>query len=304
MLMLWLILCLTAALTWSVSAFIDNYQTDVIFKGKTPQAMKVLNGPVYIAIAIIVGLIMQIPMPSLSQIGLLILSGALSSVGALAYYQALKNEEATGAAIFYQLQPVLFLIVDFLIFGETITLKQVLGFIIILLAPIVVVFTRKRAKSRKMALHAAALLILYVIIATASAEIAVRSADGVDYRSVFVIYLFGRGLTDCLLGLVPKYRKRHKYIMKKSPKVYVGTVILNQCLCAFADFIYRYGLVLGVAALASAIANAAELIMTFVLGIILSLIWPKFGREKLHRHLIIAHVVAVILCVAGIIIIQ
>ena len=59
-LMLWLILCIIAALTWSVSAFIDNYQTDVIFKGKTPQGMKVLNGPVYILISILVGIILKI----------------------------------------------------------------------------------------------------------------------------------------------------------------------------------------------------------------------------------------------------
>ncbi len=303
-LMLWLILCIIAALTWSVSAFIDNYQTDVIFKGKTPQAMKVLNGPVYILISVVVGIIMQIQIPEFAQIGLLMLSGALSSVGALAYYQALENEEATGAAIFYQLQPVLFLIVDFLIFGETITPKQILGFVVILMAPIIVVFSRKRAKSRRMAIHAALLLVLYVIIATASAEIAVRSSASIDYRSVFVFYLFGRGFTDCLLGLIPKYRKRHKYILKRSPKAYVGTVVLNQCLCAFADFVYRYGLVIGVAALGSAVTNAAELILTFVLGIILSIVWPNFGREKLHRHLVIAHIIAVILCVIGIIIIQ
>ncbi len=302
--MLWIFLCIIAALTWSVSAFIDNYQTDVIFKGKTPQAMKVLNGPVYMLIAAAAGLIMQIQMPSVPQIGLLLLSGALNSVGILAYYQALKNEEATGAAIFYQLQPVIFLIADYLLFGESISPQQILGFIIILAAPIIVVFSRKRAKSRLMAIHAALLLILYVFIATASAEIAVRSTGDVDYKAVFVIYLFGRGLTDCLLGLIPKYRKRHKYIMKHKAKAYVATVVLNQLLCAFADFVYRYGLVIGVAALASAVTNASELILTFILGIILSLIWPNFGREELHRHLIIAHIVAVILCVVGIIIIQ
>ena len=92
--------------------------------------------------------------------------------------------------------------------------------------------------------------------------------------------------------------------MKKTPKAYVGSVIANQCLCAFADYMYRYGLVLGIAALGSAITNAAELIMTFILGIVLSVIWPNFGREKLHRHLIVAHIIAVALCVAGIIIIQ
>ena len=302
--MLWLILCIIAALTWSFSAFIDNYQTDVIFHGKTPQAMKVLNGPVYIAIAVIASIIMRIQLPELWQIGLLLLSGALSSVGALAYYQALENEEATGAAIFYQLQPVLFLVADYFIFGEEISIQQILGFAIILLAPVVIVFSRKRRHSRSLALKAAGLLITYVIFATISAEISTRSSIGIDYKAVFALYLFGRGATDCLLGLIPKYRKRHKYVLKHYPKAYVSTVIINQALCAFADFTYRYGLVLGVAALASAVTNAAELIMTFVLGIILSIIWPNFGREKLKRHLIVAHLIATILCVIGIIIIQ
>jgi hypothetical protein len=109
---------------------------------------------------------------------------------------------------------------------------------------------------------------------------------------------------DCILGLVPKYRKRHKYILKRRPKAYIGTVVLNQCICAFADCTYRYGLILSITAVASAVTNAAELVLTFTLGIILSLIWPNFGREKLQRHLIIAHIIAVILCVVGIIIIQ
>ncbi|MCQ2571233.1 MAG: DMT family transporter [Candidatus Saccharibacteria bacterium] len=302
--MLWLILCITAALIWSVGAFIDNYITDVIFKGKTPQGMKALNGPFYLIIATIVGIICKIQFPEVSQIVLLLISGALSSVSSLAYYQALKNEEATGAAIFYQLQPVLFLIIDFILFGETISLRQIIGFAVILLAPVLVVFARKRAKSRRMALNAAALLVLYVIIATVSAEIAVRSTSNVDYKAVFVIYLIGRGISDCLLGLIPKFRKRHKYIMKHNKKTYIGVVAINQCLSAAADFIYRYGLVIGVAALGSAVTNAAELILTFILGIILSIIWPNFGREKLHKHLIIAHAVAIVLCVVGIIIIQ
>lgn len=304
MLMLWLILCILAALTWSFSAFIDNYQTDVIFKGKTPQAMKVVNGPVYIVISIIVAIILKIQFPDITQIGLLMLSGALSSIGALVYYQALENEEATDAAIFYQLQPVLLLIIDFFIFHENITFQQVLGFIIILLAPIIVILSRKRLKSRHIAMRAGALLVVYVLFATISAEISTRSSVGVDYKAIFVFYLFGRGLTDCLLGLIPKYRKRHKYIIKRQPKAYVGTVIINQYLCAFADFTYRYGLILGLTAVASAITNAAELVITFTLGIILSLIWPNFGREKLQKRLIIAHVIAVILCVVGIFIIQ
>ena len=303
--MLWLILCILAALAWSISAFIDNYQTDVIFRGKTPQAMKVLNGPTYIAIAIIAGIVMQVQLPGdFLQIALLLLAGAFCSVGALAYYQALETEESTGVAIFYQLQPVLMLIADYFIFGENITIQQILGFIIILTAPVVVIASRRRAKSRHIALKTAGFMIIHSIFAVISAEICTRSSSGMDFRAIFILYIFGRGLTDCLLGFIPKYYKRHKYILKRQPAAYVGSVVINQTICAFADCAYRYGLILGFSAIVSAVANAAELIITFTLGIIISIIWPVFGREKLHRHIIVAHLIAVILCVVGIIIIQ
>lgn len=302
--MLWILLGIIAAASWSFAAFIDNYLTDVIFRDRTPQAVKLASGPVYMIISIIIFLVAGANFPEPWQAGLLMLSGAISSVGTIAYYQALKHEEATGAAIFYQLQPIMFLIIDFLIFNESITLKQIAGFMIILSAPIIVVFSRKRKKSRSLEITAALLLVLYVFIATISAEISTRTSAGMNFIQVICFYLFSRGLTDCLFAFVPSYRKRHNYVAKRYKLKYFVPVVIDITLCAAADFAYRYSLIIGIAALSSAITNAAELILTFLFGIILSIIWPKFGREKLRRHLIIAHIIAVILCVAGIIIIQ
>lgn len=304
MLMLWILLGIAAAASWSFAAFIDNYLTDVIFRDKMPQAVKLASGPVYILISIIVFLATGAIMPETWQAGLLILSGFISAIGTLAYYQALKNEEATGAAIFYQLQPIMFLAIDFFLFNESITFKQIIGFLVVLSAPIIVIFSRKHKKSRKLELTAALLLVLYVFIATISAEISTRTSVGMNFITVICFYLFGRGITDCLFNLLPSYRKRHKYAIKKYGLKYRFMVAFDIFLCSAADFAYRYSLIIGIAALSSAITNAAELILTFLFGIILSIIWPKFGREKLQRHLIIAHVVAVILCVVGIIIIQ
>ena len=302
--MLWLILCLSAAAIWSYTSFFDNYLTDVIFRNKLPQAMKIINGPSYIIIAIIVGLILRITIPDYWQIGLLLLSGAFNSVASIPYYAALKNEEATGATIFYQLQPVLFLIVDYLIFGEQISIRQIIGFVVIMAAPAVVILSRKRASSRRMAMRAAMLLILFVALSTVSSEIAVHASYSIPFTTVFVFYLLGRGIMDCFIGLSPRLRHRHRYVIRNSKAKYLVPTLVNQILCSVADFVYRYGMVIGVASIASALTNSAELILTFVNGIVLSIIWPKFGREKLQRRVVLAHVIAVILCIAGIFIIQ
>ena len=301
--MLWLILCLAAAAIWAVSAFFDNYLTDVIFKNRLPQAMKAINGPTYIIFAIILAICFYSVVNLNAPIWLLLLSGAIHSIASLFYYSALKSEEATGAVIFYQLQPVLFLAGGFLLFGESINLQQIIGFVLILLAPIVVIFSKRR-KARLMEMRAAILLVIYVIMATISSGIAVRVGLHEHFITVFIFYLLGRGIMDTIISLVPKIRRRHNYIMQHSKQNYLAITIFNQIICTAADFLYRYGLIIGVTALASALTNAAELIFTFIFGIIFSIIWPKFGREKLQRRVVLAHIISVILCAVGIFVIQ
>jgi hypothetical protein len=109
---------------------------------------------------------------------------------------------------------------------------------------------------------------------------------------------------DCIIGLSPRLRQRHRYVLKNSRAKYLIPTLFNQILCSAADFAYRYGMVIGIASIASALTNSGELILTFVNGIVLSIIWPKFGREKLQRRVVLAHIIAVILCVVGIFIIQ
>ncbi len=302
--MLWIILGILAATCWSLGAFIDNYHTDVVFKGKTPQATKLTNGPLYMIIAIIMAIIFHIEFPELWQTGLILLSGIISSIGTFAYFQALKNEEATGATIFYQLQPIMIFAIDFLLFGEQINTRQIIGFLVLLAAPIVIIMANKRSRARRMEISAALLLTLYVAIATVSAEIFIRTGEGLNFVNIIPIYLFGRGFADFATILIPKFRRRHKYAVKRYGFKYIGSAAVNMTLCSIADFCYRYSLIIGVAALSAAITNASELIITFLFGLVFSIIWPKFGREKLQKRIVLGHAIAIILCVIGIIIIK
>ena len=95
-----------------------------------------------------------------------------------------------------------------------------------------------------------------------------------------------------------------KYVWRRNwPKfiLFSGT---NQAICIIGEFLCRYALIIGTASLVAATYNVLELIFTFALGIILSIIWPKFGREKMERHVIVAHLIATILAAIGIILVQ
>ena len=205
MVVLCVFLCLHSATAWSLGSLLANDLTDVIFKNKTPQAMKLVNGFSYLAIALGIFLFAPLENASLIQIGLLLLSGVLSSVASIPYYLGLKYEEATGAAIFYQIMPVLYLVADWVIFGQSITLEQILSFLVILAAPIIVVFSRKRPKSRRTEVAAALLFLLYISISVASGLLSTHFGEGLSFLTMLFWYLFvcGLGVVSLLVIYYP-----------------------------------------------------------------------------------------------------
>ena len=303
--MLWLILCAISAGIWAISIILDNYLSDVLFKGRQTSSMKGLNGVFYLFCAVLTIIIFGIPTLDLTIVGLMLLAGFLSAIASLPYYRALKDEESTTAAIFFQLIPFFYLIADGLIFRETITPIQLIAFVLMMTATAVVIFSRRRARMRKMEYTSALLFIAYDFFIALSGIITTHIGETHAFTSIFFWFLIGRGVTDVLLYLFnPSWRKRIKYICRHHKAELIGIVGINQIICVIAEFASRYALIIGIAAVVSATNSIMELVFTFILGIVLSIIWPKFGREKLSRHIIIAHLIAVVLATIAIILIH
>lgn len=303
--MLWLILSLITAAIYSFTAFLDNYVADVVFKNKKPQSIKVFNGATYLVFALILAIIFGVSEAPIENILLVMLSGVIASISSIPYYIALKEEEATGAAIYYQLQPIFYLLASVLFFGETISGKQIIALIMIMAAPVIIVLSRKRKKSRERQVKNAGLFVFYIFLLAVSGIISTHGGGDMEYNTLFIYFLFGRGLSDVVLSIAcPSWRKRFTQIFKENPIRLIGAVGLNQLLCIIAEFTSRLALIIGTSAIVSALVNSSELILTFILGIFLTLKWPKFGREHLHRHIIIAHLIGIILCVAGVLILE
>lgn len=301
--MQWIVFCLIAAFVFSISVFIDNYLTDVIFKGRTPQAIKAIDCVLYVVLAIIIAAVFGIESAPLPIIVLALASGMITSFSSIFYYLALRDEEATTASIFFQVIPVLCIIADFVILGHSITIQQICGFILVLLAPIIITIARRHKKSRKLELKVFGFFMLYVILHTIG-NIGYAKAEqyNPDAMTLFFWFIVGRAIFDTICTFfIPKFRKRLKQVIKKDGAKFVLLATTTLGLTALGDFLVRYSYNFTTTSLATALSNASELIVTFILGIILTIIWPKFGREKLNRHIVISHLIAVILIVIGII---
>ena len=304
---MWLIVCLVVAFLYALSSFIDNYLTDEYFKGRTTQALKIIDGPFCLIVAICVMTyhgVFDVP-----PVAILFctISGVLTALADIPYYLGLRGQESTGMTILFQLSPVFYLLADYLIFGETIDTTSILGFVFILAAPFVIYLAERKYARRgnKLKFVAALWIIASVIVYAFSDLFFTHGEDGNDFMSLFFFFLIGEGVASSLISLAQRgWHKRFAYVAKRGGLKFHAVYIFNLIICTLSDFLYRYALVIGTAAIVSVTANSSQLILTFVMGIILTHLWPKFGREKLNKHIIRAHLIATVLAVIGIVILQ
>lgn len=305
----WLVLVAIAVLTDSLRIFNDNYITDVYFKGRNSVAQKVFYGHAFIVTSIALTLLSRPDLASLPPFlpFLIFVSGFLTSIAGIPYYRAIELDNSTNIAIFIQLAPVIYLILGWFFLGDVFSWTQLLAFAIILSAPFLIILTTKK-RSRKIKLRAAIYSTIYVTMAVIANIIFVKASESTPlnfYEDMIFIFL-GKGIGNLVIvALKPKWRKRFSTVVKESKGKLYQPLIAGTLISLIKDFAYRGALVLAPAvALASVASDSATPIVVFFLGILLTILWPKFGREKLNRKTILIHLISTILVVTGIILIQ
>ena len=309
--MSWLFLVAIAVIFDVFRIFTDNYISDVYYKGREVASQKMFSayGKTIASIIILIVAGFSFTEFDPTTIGLLLFSGALLSLAEIPYYLALGIEDSTNLGIFIQLSPVLYLILGWLFLGDTFSPLQLVAIAIILLAPILIVVT-SRKRSRKVKLRAVFLAFIYVLVAVIGNLIFVNTnAENFDTHLLIeeiAIAILGTGLTDALTMLcLPKWRTRYRHVRQKSKNKVLIPLSASLTVGLVKSFAYRAALVAAPAvALASAASDSAEPIVIFFMGVVLTLIWPNFGREKLNRKTVLVHLIATILVVIGIVLMQ
>lgn len=79
--------------------------------------------------------------------------------------------------------------------------------------------------------------------------------------------------------------------------------MINEALYLLGEVFYRQAFLLAPFALVSVAENVVQLLITFVLGIILTLFLPRLFTENLSKTMIAKRVVAVLLMIGGLVLI-
>lgn len=304
----WILVLAIAVISDALRIFIDNYISDVYFKERGAVSQKIVSGIATPIIGLAIILVMGLDFSSISAetIALLILSGILGSIAGIPYYRALELDDSTNIGIFFQFSPILYLIIGWIIGDEAFSVIKLLSCFVILAAPLSIILTaRKRSRKVKMkaALYAFLAIVLYVL--SGEAFIQGNSANLNIFSEVGIV-LIVKGLSDlAIIGSRRKLRHRLAKVVKSSRNKVLVPINISIILRVIQEFSYRIGLIIAPSvAIASAASDSVEPIVIFFMGLVLTLIWPKFGREKLQKKVVLVHLVATILVAVGIVLMQ
>ena len=306
--MSWLGLVIISALAGALHIYIDNYIADYYFKGRGSVSQKLFFAFGFAISGLIIAAVSGFDFLALDPKTplLLFLSGAITSLAGIPYYKMLEIDDTTNLGIFMQIAPILYLIFGCLFLGQSISLMQLLAFLIIMMAPLLIVLnTRKR--SRKTELRAIFYVFLYILISVLGNLLFVKETTvEVSFLGSMALVMMGKGFGNAIIiGFRPKWIKRFTKVYKSSKRKILGPLFATLIFAVMKTFAYDATLLLAPSvALASAALDSAEPITIFFMGIILTLIWPKFGREKLNRKSVLVHLAATVLVTVGIVLLQ
>jgi len=304
----WFLCIAIAVLISACRIFINNYITDYYFKGRDANAQKNFYWLPFIIFGIVCICISGIDFVNIPFYTYLffILAGASTAVAGIFYFKALELSDSTDFGIFSQLSPIFYLILGWVFLGQKITSTQLIAFVIIISAPILIILTTKK-RSRHLRIKAILYTLLDIIIAATAASIFVKLDTGdINFATEIGLTVLGNGIGNAIIILLnPRWRKRYRFVLKSSHHKVLVPLICDATLEIIQKFARNYALIIASSiALTSAIIDSTKPIMIFFMGLLFTILWPRFGREKMKRKVILIHLVATILVIIGICLIQ
>jgi len=124
----WLFFAFCGPVLWAISVHLDKYLVERFFKDSNVAIMVLFTA---LVVALALPIIWYFGPRSLIRasavIALIVLAGILYMTGMLFYLRALQNEEASVVAPFFQTGPLFGYVLAYLVLGETLSPRQLLG---------------------------------------------------------------------------------------------------------------------------------------------------------------------------------
>ena len=298
--MQWFFIALINPIAHAFANHIDKYMISRYIKGGAVGAL-ILFSSLFAIIALPIIFFLHPAVFTISAIKILALmaNGALLVLAIIFYFYALDLDEASTVTPLFQIVPVFGFIFGYFILGETLSAMQILGALFIIVGGVILSL---KISEQKFKLNKK--LIVLMIVSSLF-----YALNGVIFKSIainqgFLGSLFWDMSGKLIFGVfififIKSYRKQFIEVIKENRFSVIALGFLTEALATIGEVALVLAVLFAPVALVQSVASLQPLFV-FIIGILITLFFPKFGRESLDKKSILKKIIGIIIITLGI----
>jgi len=300
---MWLLYAFSGPVMWAISTHIDKFLVDKYFRDSDTAVLMVFTALLgVIALPVIWFFDPKVFGLSLTATMVMTLSGILYMGAMLFYLRAIQSEEASVVAPLFQANTLFTFVLGVVILHELPRWQQLLG------AGLVIAGALGLSLDKKLHLTSfkprLVLLMLAATFAVALSSVVFKFfAVQDEFWSTTFWTFVGEGLFGAAILALPKYRRQFMTLFRRNPGAVIGVNAANELINLGGGLGVRYASLLAPVALVSAI-SATTTFFVFLFAILLTVFFPKIGREELSARNVVQKALGGLLIMAGVVLIQ
>ena len=297
------ILAIFASFLWGITNHIDKFMITGIEESKNSIKILLVFSTFIAGIVLTpIWLILSHFTISISFVSLIsvLVASLIYIIATVFYFKAIEKNDASIVVVMFQMIPVFSYILALILFKENLTIRQIIGSIIIVLSAVIISFdfneknNRKKFKALLLMILSSLCYSIYFILF----DIGIRNSS---YYSCAFWYQIGFLIMGIVLLFIKSFRVPFVNAIKKNGRRYLILNTTNEVINLIANLLVNYANLIIPIALVN-VLNGFQGAFAFILGVIGTLLLPKYIKEDLSKKVVIQKIVCIILGIIGLVV--
>jgi len=300
---MWLLYAFSGPLLWAASTHIDKFLVDKYFHDSDTTVLMVFTAFLGVLALPVIWFFEPkvLALPWLAT-AVMTVSGILYMGAMLFYLRAIQTKEASVIAPLFQANTLFTFLLGLLLLHELPSALQLLGAGLVVLGAIGLSLD-KSLHLGSFKPHLVCLMLSATFVLALSSVVFKFFAVHDEFWATTFWTFVGEGLFGAAILAVPGYRQQFARLFRKNPGAVIGVNAANELINLGGGLGVRYASLLAPVALVSAI-SATSTFFVFLFAILLTLFFPRYGREDLSARNVIQKAVGGLLIMAGVVLIE
>lgn len=300
---MWLLFAFSGPLLWAVSTHIDKFLVDKYFHDSDTTVLMVFTAFLGVAALPVIWFLEPkvLALPWLATI-VMTVSGILYMGAMLFYLRAIQSEEASVVAPLFQANTLFTFLLGLILLHEWPRGLQLVGAALVVAGALGLSLDKNLRFGRFKPGLVFLMLSATFVLALSSVVFKFFAVHDEFWSTTFWTFV-GEGLFGAAILSRPGYRRQFVRLFQRNPGAVIGVNAANELINLGGGLGVRYASLLAPVGLVSAI-SATSTFFVFLFGILLTLFFPRLGREDLSSRNVIQKAVGGLLIMAGVVLIE